>query len=105
MDTESYKGKEIQKDIFLGQTIDIKCDGGCLKITKAMFSCVADAHKMVPGHMELLSSKCDGKEDCYAEACDSFWGANLKCASWDKAQLWIHYRLYFDQKAEFIKYK
>ena len=101
-DVENYKGKEIQRDIFLGQTINIKCSNGCIKITKAMYSCVADSHIMVPAHMELLSSKCDGKEECYAEACDSFWGTNLKCASFDKAQLWIHYRLNFDMIISYV---
>ena len=89
---EEYPGNNIQRDIDKGKSITIQCSSGCLRINKAMYSCVADAGVMVPGQMELLQSKCDGKSECYAEACDSFWGTKLKCASFDKEQLWVHYR-------------
>ena len=91
-EAEQFKGNAIQRDIDTGKSINITCSSGCLKITKAMYSCVADSGVMVPGHMELLQSRCDGRGECYAEACDSFWNTNLRCASFDKSQLWIHYR-------------
>ena len=89
---EDNPGRQIQRDIDEGESIKITCSTGCLNITKAMFSCVADSGVMVPAHIDLLKSKCDGREECVTEACDRFWGTNLRCASFDKAQLWVHYR-------------
>ena len=59
---------------------------------KALLACNEEMSVIVPEHLALLKVKCEGKESCVAQACDSFWGTELKCASHDKAYMWVHYR-------------
>ena len=93
MSSDWQWGRLIKRDLELGESINIRCAGGCLNITAALYACVADSWKRNPEHDKLLSSLCNGRSECYAEACDGFWGTRLNCASFDKAFLWIHYRL------------
>ena len=59
---------------------------------KALLACNEEMSVIVPEHLSLLKEKCEGKESCVAQACDSFWETELNCASHDKAYMWVHYR-------------
>ena len=41
--------------------------------------------------LKFMKGKCEGKESCTAEACDSWWNTNLNCPSHEPAIMWLHY--------------
>ena len=41
--------------------------------------------------LKFMKGKCEGKESCTAEACDSWWNTNLNCPSHEPAVMWLHY--------------
>ena len=47
---------------------------------------------IIPEQLELLKTKCEGKHNCVAQACSSFWGTKPTCDPSDKAYMWVHYR-------------
>ena len=41
--------------------------------------------------LKFMKGKCEGKESCTAEACNSWWNTNLNCPSHEPAIMWLHY--------------
>ena len=41
--------------------------------------------------LKLMKEKCEGKESCTAEACNSWWNTNINCPSHEPAVMWLHY--------------
>ena len=95
----------------------ISCSGGCLHFTKvmanahprphyaiftpqAMFVCSniatimhpSDAQKIInKKQLKLMKEKCEGKEYCSVQACDSWWNTNHKCPSHESPIMWINF--------------
>ena len=95
----------------------ISCSGGCLHFTKvmanahprphyaifmpqAMFVCSniatimhpSDAQKIInKKHLKLMKEKCEGKEFCSVQACDSWWNTNHNCPSHESPIMWINF--------------
>ena len=99
--TQIIRGGLKQQDIFQGGQVTITCsNGGCLHFTKvisnehprphynmlshqAIFGCNNDQTIERPNaaQLEFIKEKCEGKEVCTAEACDSWWNTDLRCPS------------------------
>ena len=43
-------------------------------------------------HQALIEGKCAGKQECTAQACDSYWGTTPSCEAGDVVGLWIDYK-------------
>ena len=41
--------------------------------------------------LKLMKEKCEGRESCTAEACNSWWNTNINCPSHEPAVMWLHY--------------
>ena len=68
------EGKEHEVDSYQGQLLTLVCQGGCLIIEKAVFTCSPDQMEDVEEHTAFAKKLCDGKTtNCTLTACPSFW--------------------------------
>ena len=83
-----------QNDVRQGQELQFSCGSGCIKITKAVYSCQEDMNTPVQAHMDLLKEKCDGKSSCVAQSCHTFWNAEqLTCEGGAPPKIWVNFKL------------
>ena len=91
-----HSGEKIVREVYgCGASIAITCTGGCIRIHKALFDCVASSGKwqeVNKQHLHLTKTKCEGKERCFLQPSEKFYGRVAGCQKKDDlSTLWLTY--------------
>ena len=88
----AQSGPMLERNIFgCGGSIAITCTGGCIRIHMALFNCVSK-REVNPRHLHLTKVECEGKESCFLQPSEEFYGKVDSCQNKDDlSTLWLTY--------------
>ena len=84
------EGQAKTEHINCGKTLKIRCKGGCLTISRALYSC-GEVMTSSPEQLEKFRRSCEGNEQCNVKAGREIFEADVECKDEEKSLL-LEYR-------------